>query len=125
MVLVDTSVWIRFFFGQEPYLAEMHRLLASNEIAGHELVYGELLIGDRGGRAKFLANYEQIYEARMVPHQEVVALVRHRRLHGLGVGWIDVHLLASALAERLQLWTADTAFAAVAREAGVAYRPAS
>jgi predicted nucleic acid-binding protein len=122
MVLLDTSVWIRGLAGQQPYLAEMHRLLARNEAAGHELVYGELLIGDRGGRTKFLSSYEQIYQARMVPHDEVVAFVRHRRLHGLGVGWIDVHLLASALAERMQLWTADTAFAAVAQEAGVAYR---
>jgi len=125
MVLVDTSVWIRGLGGQAPYTAEMHRLLAGKEVAGHELVYGELLIGDRGGRAKFLAAYEEMYQARMVPHQEIVALVRHRRLHGLGVGWIDVHLLASALAERMQLWTADAAFAAVAQEAGVGYRLAS
>ena len=125
MVLVDTSVWIRGLAGQEPYRAEMHRLLARKEVARHELVYGELLIGDRGGRTKFLAAYEEMYQARMVAHDEVVAFVRHRGLHGLGVGWIDVHLLASALAERMQLWTADTAFAAIAQEAGVAYRRGS
>jgi len=47
-------------------------------------------------------------------------------LHGRGVGWIDVHLLASAIVERLQLWTADPRLAAVAGELGVAYEvPAS
>jgi hypothetical protein len=42
-------------------------------------------------------------------------------LHGRGLGWIDVHLLASAIVGRLQLWTADSRFAAVAKELGVAY----
>jgi predicted nucleic acid-binding protein len=122
MVLVDTSVWIRFFFGQQPYSAEMHRLLARDEVVGHELVYGEILIGDRGGRQKFLAFYERMRQASMVPHHEVIGLVRHRNLHGRGIGWIDVHLLASALAERLQLWTADRNFAAVAEDLGIAYK---
>jgi hypothetical protein len=42
-------------------------------------------------------------------------------LHGRGVGWIDIHLLASAVVGRLQLWTDDPRFAAVANEVGVAY----
>src|SRR5213593_1790538 len=55
MVLVDTSVWIRSLAGRAPYMAELDRLLELDEVAGHELVYGELLIGDRGGRKKLLA----------------------------------------------------------------------
>jgi hypothetical protein len=57
----------------------------------------------------------------MVPHRDVVEFVRHRDLHGRGVGWIDVHLLASAIVGRLQLWTADPRFSAAADEFGVAY----
>jgi predicted nucleic acid-binding protein len=57
----------------------------------------------------------------MVPHRDVVAFVRERDLHGRGVGWIDVHLLASAIVERLQLWTADPRLLAMADEFGVAY----
>jgi predicted nucleic acid-binding protein len=34
---------------------------------------------------------------------------------------VDVHLLASAIVERMQLWTADARLAAVARELGVGY----
>ena len=121
MVLVDTSVWIRAFANRAPYAAELDRLLRLNEVAGHELVYGELLIGDRGGRRNVLAYYEQIYQAAIVPHHEVVALVRHRALHGRGAGWIDIHLLASAMVGRLQLWTADPRLHALAQEIGVAY----
>lgn len=121
MVLVDTSVWIRSLANQAPYTAEMNALLGRDEVAGHELVYGELLIGDRGGRAKLLALYEQMHQASMVPHREVVAFVRDRGLHGRGLGWIDVHLLASAIVGRMWLWTADPRFSAVAKELGVAY----
>lgn len=55
MVLVDTSVWIRSLQNRVPYLAELDRLLGLDEVAGHELVYGELLIGDKGGRSKLSA----------------------------------------------------------------------
>jgi hypothetical protein len=121
MVLVDTSVWIRFLANRAPYAIELDRLLGIDEVVGHELVYGELLIGDRGGRGKLLAAYEYMHQASVVPHPDVVAFVRHRNLHGRGVGWIDIHLLASAIVGRLQLWTADPRFATVARDLGVAY----
>jgi predicted nucleic acid-binding protein len=121
MVLVDTSVWIRSLQNREPYKAELGRLLELDEVAGHELVYGELLIGDRGGRHKFLAAYEQIHQAKLIPHREMVQFVRQRDLYGRGVGWIDVHLLASALVGRMQLWTADLHCCEMAMEFGVAY----
>jgi predicted nucleic acid-binding protein len=122
MVLVDTSVWIRFFAGREPYFSEMNWLLGRDEVAGHQLVYGELLMGDRGGRPGFLSTFGWMHQADSIPHSEVVALVRHRTLHGRGLGWIDAHLLASAMAGRLQLWTADRLFAEAAEDAGVAYK---
>jgi len=126
MVLVDTSVWIRFLAGRSPYAAELDRLLGLDEVTGHELVYGELLIGDRGGRRKLLAAYERMHQAATVPHRDVVVFVRDRDLHGRGVGWMDVHLLASAIVGRLQLWTADPRFSALANQFGVAYEaPAS
>ncbi len=126
MVLVDTSVWIRFLDGRSPYAAELDRLLGLDEVTGHELVYGELLIGDRGGRRKLLAAYERMHQAATVPHRDVVVFVRDRDLHGRGVGWMDVHLLASAIVGRLQLWTADPRFSALANQFGVAYQaPAS
>lgn len=121
MVLVDTSVWIRFLSNRTPYAAELDRLLDLDEVSGHELVYGELLIGDRGGRGKFLAAYERMHQADTIPHHDVVAFVRDRGLHGRGVGWIDVHLLASAIVGRLQLWTADPRFAELAHALGVDY----
>jgi predicted nucleic acid-binding protein len=108
-VLIDTSVWIRFVAGKAPHASGLERLLEQNEAVAHELVFGELLIGDRGGRSRLLAAYERIQHARPVPHAEVATFVRSRRLQGRGLGWIDAHLLASAIIDKLELWTADTA----------------
>ena len=61
-------------------------------------------------------------QAPVVPHTELVAFVRTRKLHGRGIGWIDVHLLASSLVGGLRLWTADPALEILADEFGVAYK---
>jgi predicted nucleic acid-binding protein len=121
IVLVDTSVWIRFLSNRDPYATELDGLLSRDEVSGHDFVYGELLIGDKGGRKQLLADYEQMHQAPVVPHREVVEFVRERRLHGRGIGWIDAHLLASALVGGVRLWTTDPALAIAAKELGVAY----
>jgi predicted nucleic acid-binding protein len=120
-VLVDTSVWVRFLANRAPYAARLDRLLSRDEVNGHDFVYGELLIGDKGGRRQLLGNYERMDQAPFVPHREVVAFVRHRKLNGRGIGWVDAHLLASALVGRLKLWTADLPLATIATEMGIAY----
>lgn len=121
MILVDTSVWIRFLMNKEPHADVLEQLLADDEVAGHDLVFGELLIGDKGGRKKLLDAYGQMRYASSIPHEELVEFVRTRKLHGRGVGWIDIHLLASAVVDGLPLWTADPRLAALARELRVAY----
>lgn len=123
MILVDTSVWIRFFANRPPYATELERLLDLDEVIGHELIHGELLIGDRGGPGK-LSAYERLGQAGTIPHLDVVTFVLDYDLSGRGVGWIDIHLLATAVVDRLQLWTADQRFAAMATKLGVAYEVA-
>jgi len=122
MVLVDTSVWIRSLAGREPFTRELKRLLDVDQVVSHELVYGELLIGDFGGRKKTLASFDRILHAATVPHMDVVAFVAVRNLQGRGIGWIDVHLLASAIVSGAKLWTADARLSAIADEFGVGHR---
>jgi predicted nucleic acid-binding protein len=121
MILVDTSVWIRFLANKAPYAHQLDELLGRDEVVGHEFVYGELLMGDRGGRGKFLSTYQEIRRASFVPNSEVAAFVQDRGLQGRGIGWIDAHLIASALVGRFQLWTADKRLSGVARELSVCY----
>jgi len=121
MVLVDTSIWIRFLSNRTPFAGEMERLLGRGEVSGHDFVLGELLIGAKGGRKQLLADYELMHQAPTVAHHEMIDFVRHRRLHGRGIGWIDAHLLASALVSHVSLWTADPRLSLVATELGINY----
>jgi predicted nucleic acid-binding protein len=123
MVLVDTSVWIGFLAGREPFASGLDALLQRDEVVGHQMVFGELLIGDPGGRSKLLAEYALMHQAETVNHDELVQLVRARRLFGRGVGWVDVHLIGAALVGGFPVWTADSRFVAVARELRLAYSP--
>lgn len=125
MILVDTSVWIRALAGQEPYASTASPLALAKAVVRHDLIYGELLVGDSGGRTKFLAEFSFMRRTATVPHDEAVLLAKHRKLHGRGLSWIDVHLLASALAYGHQLWSADVALADAAAELGVAYSPSN
>ena len=122
MVLVDTSVWIRFLANRSPFAGRLDELLGQREVCGHDFVIGELLIGDKGGRQQLLADYGLMHQVPVVPHREVAEFVRGRRLPGRGIGWVDTHLLASALVSHVPLWTADPRLEAVARELGIDYR---
>ncbi len=101
--------------------ATLDELLGQQEVSGHESVYGELLIGDKGGRRQLVAGYEMMHQAPTVPHRNVTQFVRDRRLHRRDIGWIDAHLLASALVGRLKLWMTDPRLTMVAGELGIAY----
>jgi predicted nucleic acid-binding protein len=81
-----------------------------------------LLVGDAGERRQLLDSYELIHRVPAVGHAEVAGFVRSRRLHGRGIGWIDAHLLASALVAGVYLWTADEHLAGLASELRIAYR---
>lgn len=125
MILVDTSVWLRFVAGRPTYLEQLGGLLSRDQILRHDLVYGELLIGDKGGRRKLLENYRTLQHIETAPHEQVVQLTEGRKLHGRGVNWIDIHLLASALIEKVPLWTVDARLHVLAEELGVAYTVAA
>ena len=123
--MVDTSVWIGFLAGREPFASGLDELLGRDEVVGHEMVFGELLIGDiGGGRRNLLETYVQMHQSNTVAHREVVEFVRVRRLFARGVGWNDVNILASAVVGGFQMWTADPRFFTLADELRVAYSPA-
>jgi predicted nucleic acid-binding protein len=124
MILVDTSVWVRFLANRQPFARTLDRLLENDDVAGHEFVYGELLVGDRGGRRKLLSGYALMPQLDRLAHEEVVEFARERRLLGLGLGWIDIHLLASAIASNGLLYSADNRLVEVANQLGVAFERA-
>jgi len=117
VILVDTSVWIDHLRHGNPAL-QAH--LANDRVACHPFVVGELALGILGNRAEILTDLNRLPQLPIASHGEVVALVERRRLFGLGVGWVDVHLLAAALIAGARLWALDGRLARVARRLRVA-----
>jgi hypothetical protein len=116
MILVDTSVWIAHFRYGGPKLAE---LLNKALVVVHPFVVGELACGNLKNRALILGDLEVLPSAVSATHDEVLRLVEDRKLWGHGIGWIDAHLLASALLSSSPLWTLDAKLARAAATAGV------
>jgi predicted nucleic acid-binding protein len=120
-VLADSSVWIQHL--HRGGLAPMQALLAEGEVAIHVFVRGEVALGRLHNRAEILARLQQLPRATIAAHEEVLALIEKRGLAGSGLGWVDAHLLASALVDHSRLWTLDRPLASVADRLGVGYRP--
>jgi hypothetical protein len=116
MILVDTSVWIAHFRKGGSSLAE---LLSEALVLVHPFVVGELACGNLRNRARILTDLEALPSPVSATHEEVIRLIEDRKLWGLGIGWIDAHLLASALLSDCQLWTLDRRLVRAATAAGV------
>ena len=112
-ILVDTSVWIGHLRRSSHRLAQ---LLYGDQVLIHPCVVGEIACGNLFDREEILNLLSQLPAATEATHQEVMVLVESRRLFGRGVGWIDCHLLASALLTESGLWTDDRRLAAVAAD---------
>ena len=104
MTLVVTSVWANHFRSPHPALVQ----LLDDGLAGiHPFVIGEIAAGNVRNRAVTLADLAALPQARVASEAEVHHLLELHRLWGTGLGWIDLHLLASAALSGWALLTAD------------------
>lgn len=116
-MIVDTSVWVQHLRKGEPRLREQLEL---GIITVHPFTIGELACGNLRNRIEVLSLLASLPQAPMVDQSELLGFIERERLFGRGIGWIDVHLLASARLSGVQLWTFDRRLAEAAVEMGVA-----
>jgi predicted nucleic acid-binding protein len=110
-MLVDTSVWIDHVRRPEPKLIA---LLNENDVQVHPFVIGELACGHLGPRHELTLLIQQLPSLPAVDHEEAMIFLERHALHGQGVGWVDLHLLASTMLASATLWTRDQRMGAVA-----------
>jgi predicted nucleic acid-binding protein len=123
VILVDSSIWIDHLRRSE---AELERLLADALVICHPFVIGELACGHLRRREAFLSALSELPMAPAATHVEAMGFVERHALAGRGIGWTDVHLLAStALVPTATLWTRDKRLAAAAAALRLLYRPAA
>jgi len=107
-VLLDTSVWRRFFAGKgasriKPTLSAL--LDGDEQILMHVAVLGELVLGGLSAREETLLR--RLSVAPQVADADVMLFIKHHKLMRCGIGWVDAHLLASALVAHARLWSVD------------------
>ncbi len=118
MILVDTSVWIDHLRGGDPELAS---LLQNGDVLAHPWVTGELALGHLSQRSEILALLHNLPQAKAATDVEVLTLIDNHQLSGLGIGYVDAHLLAATiLTTGARLWTRDKRLAVVAAQHGLA-----
>jgi predicted nucleic acid-binding protein len=118
LILVDTSVWIDHLRAGDDLLA---RVLDAGRVLAHPFVIGELALGKMREREAILAALSDLPRAELATDAEVLGFIDREALYGRGVGYVDVHLLASArLTAGTQLWTRGNRLRHVAEELGLA-----
>lgn len=119
MILVDTSVWVDHLRAGEPRLADA---LNAGSVCVHPLIIGELACGSLRNRVEVLSLLSKLPIVPVATDREALGFIERKRLMGRGIGYIDVHLLASAaLSATARLWTRDRRLAAVAGELNLVF----
>lgn len=104
MILVDTSVWIEHF---RSGTVGLENVLNEGNIACHPFIIGELACGNLKNRTEILSLLKNLPVAAVANDDEVLKFLEGRQLMGKGLGYIDIHLLMSALLTGIPLWTFD------------------
>ena len=118
MILVDTSVWIHHFRKIDHDLVE---LLNTGLVACHPFIAGELACGNLANRAEILMLLQALPSTPILEPSEILYFIEENSLMGRGLGYVDIHLLASAILGNAVLWTADRRLREVTTELGHSY----
>lgn len=120
-LLVDSAIWIDHLRRPEPTLV---RALRARRALIHPFTIGELALGNLRDRAAVLRELALRLRPRVAGDGEVLQMIEEHGLYGVGIGWVDAHLLASTLlTPETQLWTRDKRLLAAAERLGVAAKP--
>jgi predicted nucleic acid-binding protein len=118
VILIDTSVWVDHLRTGD---ARLSGLLDGGGVLGHPFVTGELALGNLRQRGLVLSALRELPQAAIATDEEVLHYIDRRALFGLGVGYVDAHLLAAVrLTAGAKLWTWDRCLQAVATQLDLA-----
>jgi predicted nucleic acid-binding protein len=105
VILVDTSVWVDHLRAGDKALAAR---LEAGAVLTHPFVIGELALGNLRQRKIVLDALSDLPRTNVANDAEVLHFIDQHGLFGLGIGYVDAHLLAAArLTAGAELWTND------------------
>jgi predicted nucleic acid-binding protein len=118
MVLVDTSVWVSHLRHGNEGLQE---LLYDGEVVCHPFIVGELACGNLKNRNEILTYLQSLPMTILAEDEEVLKFIENNQLMGKGLGYIDVHLIASAVLTNVLLWSLDKTLNKLTEKIGINY----
>lgn len=121
VILVDTSIWVDHLRAGDNDLATA---LERGLVFTHPFIVGELACWRMRNRREVLRLLQSLPRSPVATDGEALRYIEVHNLMGQGLGYVDVHLLASvALSGAVRLWTRDRRLAEVAAELGVVCAP--
>ena len=119
MVITDTSIWVTHL---RQGSRQLEKLLIDAEVMCHPFIIGELACGNLKNRNEIIFLLQSLPMAPTIEFDEFIFFVERNRLMGIGIGLVDVHLLASAQLTGIPLWTADKRLKSAATKLDLAYK---
>ena len=119
MVITDTSIWV----------THLRRCKNNSEKASTNIIHyndpliiGELACGNLKNRNEIISLLQSLPMAPTIEFDEFIFFIERNRLMGIGIGFVDVHLLASAQLTGTPLWTADKRLKSAATKLDLSYK---
>ncbi len=119
MVLVDTSIWVTHL---RQGGRQMEKLLMDAEVMCHPFIIGELACGNLKNRNEIISLLQSLPMASTIEFEEFLFFIDKNQLVGKGIGFVDVHLLASAQLTGVPLWTADKRLKSAANQLDLTFK---
>jgi len=119
MILVDTSVWVDHFRKGNLQLEEA---LNDGDVMCHPMIVGELACGNIKNRKEILELLQALPMLQQVEPEEILQFIENKRWMGKGLGYIDVHLLVSAILADVFFWTLDKRLNEISEKLKVGWR---
>ena len=119
MVLVDTSIWVTHL---RQGSRQLESLLMDAEVMCHPFIIGELACGNLKNRSEIISLLQSLPMVPTIEFDEFLFFIDKNRLMGKGIGFVDVHLLASAQLTGIPLWTADKRLKSSADQLKLAFK---
>jgi predicted nucleic acid-binding protein len=104
MILVDTSVWINHLRNNDRHLQEP---LLDGGVICHPRIVGELACGNIKNGQEIVSLLQALPQVSLVEFEEFLYFIDQNQLYVKGIGFVDIHLLASAKLDQVPLWRAD------------------
>ena len=117
-ILADTSVWIKHLREGDQNLIQ---LLEQGLVACHPFIIGEIACGGIKNRSEIISLLNDLPSTDILDHSEIMEFIENRKIMNKGIGYIDVHLLGSALVSETPLWTFDRVLRKIAVQLSIEY----